>query len=128
MEIARLGGIPLVMDGLRMTHEEELVAQCARAIRNLSVHRKFNLSTSDVTFCLSPPLCFFAADNKEEIIELGGIELLSQLAKSKNERVAAQVSTSCCSKSRVLGGFFFCSFQHHFSQSSRALRNLSSRK
>lgn len=53
LEIARLGGIPLIMDGLRMTQEEELVAQCARAIRNLSVHRTYDPQPGELSCVFS---------------------------------------------------------------------------
>ena len=47
---------------------EELTAQCARAIRNLSVH----------------------PDNKQEIINLNGIEYLHLLSTYPNSRIAQQ--------------------------------------
>jgi hypothetical protein len=69
---------------------EELGAQCARSLRNLSVNRLFSFF-----------LYFFFFDrcldrNKNDIIALGAIPHLLVFVKSRNDRIAQQVRILIC--------------------------------
>lgn len=83
--------------------DPELESQCARALRNLSVrgardarepsrlpHLHGSVAHMPATPTpRSPPP---AAENKEKIKELGGVEVLQELMKSGRDRVQSQAS------------------------------------
>lgn len=63
---------------------EELATQCARALRNLSVNRKY--IEYFVSECLLVPI----ASNKTAILKLGTNRYLQQLVTYPNERISQQ--------------------------------------
>lgn len=93
VEIARKGGLKPIIDG---AHSEsvELQSQVARALRNLSVNRTFSF----VLLKHSSPrtntggTARGTAENKQAIVELGGVEALQSLVRSTNDRICQQAT------------------------------------
>ena len=67
-----LGGVRVLVATARDARDDELLCQCARALRNLSVHR----------------------DNQALLREHGGLELLQSLRASPIDRVRQQVAVA----------------------------------
>jgi type IV secretory pathway VirB4 component len=67
---------------------DELAAQCARALRNLSINgRRKSRCMRSLYLC-----CFPSVENKKKIVELGADEALQSLMGVNNERIAQQAS------------------------------------
>lgn len=102
VEIVRVGGLDPICEGCALAanglssgassrqerellHLEELATQCARALRNLSVNRKFGLHLFMCTL-----LTCFSATNKSQMSVLGVSRHLQLLANYPNERISQQ--------------------------------------
>lgn len=102
--IASAGGLEPLIHLASNDSNQELQAQAARALRNLSVHgncvifvialihsRTLYLSDNG-KITLSKNVFTQLADNKARIIELGGVQPLRRLAESGNDRIRQQAS------------------------------------
>ena len=76
------GGVPAILECARLTSDPELLAQIARALRNLSVSKK----------------------GKDAISALGGIAMLTKLADSNSDRIKLQATRALANLGQLTAG------------------------